>query len=74
MFDRFAWRRDGCEHYLLDLDDEEELDDEEFWVDLEEQHYQADFDDDETPMGDLARIAADVEAGRVDLPPSPMRP
>ena len=53
MFDRAAWRRECYERYLLDLDDEE----------------QADNDDDETPMGHLARMANDVEAGRVELPP-----
>ncbi len=74
MFDRLAWRQECSERYLLgldeeELDDEEELEDEEFWVDLEEQHHQADFDDYETPMGRLARMADDVEAGRIDLPP-----
>ena len=73
MFDHLAWRRDRYERYLLDLDDEEELDDEEFWVDLEEQHHQAKHDD-ELPTDDLVRGADDVEAGRVDLPPSRMRP
>jgi hypothetical protein len=66
MFDRAAWRRECYERYLLDLDDEEELDNEELWTDPEEQ---SGLDDDETPMGDLARMADDVEAGRVELPP-----
>jgi hypothetical protein len=42
MFDRLAWRREFYERYLLGLDDEEELDDEEidaFWSDVEEQRY-----------------------------------
>jgi hypothetical protein len=71
MFDRLAWRRECYEHYLLGLDDEddeEELDAEEFWADPEEQRYQADIDDYETPMGELARMADDVEAGREPLP------
>jgi hypothetical protein len=72
MFDHLAWRRDRYERYLLDLDDEEELDDEEFWVDLEEQHHQAKRD--EMPTDDLVRGADEVEAGRADLPPSRMRP
>jgi hypothetical protein len=62
MFDYLAWRQECYEC----LDDEEELDDEEFWVDLEEQHHQAEYDDD-MPMGDLVRLADEVEAGRVDL-------
>ena len=68
MFDSLAWRRECYEGYLLGLDDEddeddeEELDGEEFWADPEEQRYQADTDY-ETPMGDLAHMADDVEAG-----------
>jgi hypothetical protein len=69
MFDSLAWRRDFYDRYLLGLDDdeEEELDEEEeeeeddFWEDHE--------DEADTPMGSLARIADDVEAGRVELPP-----
>jgi hypothetical protein len=55
MFDRLIWRRERYERYLFDLDDEEE-----------------DFEDEDsydTPLGDLARMADDVEAGRVELPP-----
>jgi hypothetical protein len=37
MFDHLAWRQECYERNLFGLDDEEELDDEEFWVDLEEQ-------------------------------------
>jgi hypothetical protein len=32
-------------------------------------HYQSGIDDYDTPMGELARIADDVEAGWVELPP-----
>ena len=42
MFDRLAWRREFYERYLLGLDDEEALDDEEidaFWSDVEEQRH-----------------------------------
>ena len=35
MFDHPAWRQECHESYLLGLDDEEEPDDEEFWVDPE---------------------------------------
>jgi hypothetical protein len=71
MFDRLAWRRECYERYLLGLDGDEEPGDEEpgdeeFWADPEEQ---ADIDDYETPMGELARMADDVEAGRTELPP-----
>ena len=72
MFDRLAWRREFYERYLLGLDDEEEPNDDELaasWADLEEQHYQAQIDDYETPMGELAPMADDAEAGRVELPP-----
>lgn len=48
MFDRLAWRRECYEHYLLGLDDEDELDDKEFWTDTGEQPYEAHIDDDET--------------------------
>ena len=50
MFDHLAWRRECYERYLLDLDDEEELDDEEFWVGPEEP---ADIDDYDTPPSRL---------------------
>jgi hypothetical protein len=57
MFDRLTWRRRRRERYLFGLDDEDED-----FEDGEERHY-------DTPMGDLARLADDVEAGRVELPP-----
>ena len=59
MFDRLAWRRKRPRRYLLrpdDPDDEEQAD----WAHV---------DDYDTPLGKLARIADDVEAGRVELPP-----
>jgi hypothetical protein len=56
MFDRLAWRRKSYGRDLPGLDDEEKLDDE------DADHY-------DTPMGELARIADDVEAGRIKLPP-----
>ena len=68
MFDRLAWRRECYERYLLGLDDEEDLDDEESGADPEEQRYQANLDDYETAMGNLVRMADDAEAGRVELP------
>jgi len=63
MFDRLVRRRKRYERHLLDLDDEE------FLTDSEEQRYQADMYNYKTPMGELARMADDVEAGRVELPP-----
>jgi hypothetical protein len=63
MFDRLVRRRKRYERHLLGLGDEE------FWADPEEHRYQADIDGYETPMGELARLADDVEAGRVELPP-----
>jgi hypothetical protein len=72
MFDRLAWRRELYENYLGLDDEEEDVDDEEerdFWADAEEPRYQTRVDDYDTPMGELARIADDVEAGRVELPP-----
>jgi hypothetical protein len=49
MFDSLAWHRECYERYLLGLDDEDELDDEEFWADPEEQRYQMDVDDEDMP-------------------------
>ena len=38
MFDSLAWRRECYERYLLDLDDDEDLDDEDdFWEDTEDE-------------------------------------
>jgi hypothetical protein len=51
MFDRFAWRREGHDHYLLGLDDEDELDDEEFWTDSATQPHEVRIDDDESLPG-----------------------
>lgn len=59
MFDRLAWRREFYERYLLGLDDEDE----------DESGDEDESDDYDTPLGDLARRADDVEAGRVELPP-----
>ena len=56
MFDRITWRRRRYQRYLLGPDDAE-------------QAYRAHIDDYDTPMGALARIADDVEIGRVELPP-----
>jgi hypothetical protein len=47
MFDSLAWRRECYDHYLLGLDDEDELD-EEFWTDSAEQPYEVRIDGDET--------------------------
>jgi hypothetical protein len=63
MFDRLAWRREFYERYLLGLDDEDESDD------RDESDDEDGSDDYDTPLGDLARRADDVEAGRVELPP-----
>ena len=53
--------------YLLDLDDEEEeLDD---WDDPEERYYREEIDDRESALEHLARVAADIEAGRAEVPP-----
>ena len=79
MFDRLAWRRECYERYLLLDDEEDELDDTELddteLDDTEEAAYWADaedpsrIDDYDTPLGDLARRADEVEAGRSQLPP-----
>jgi hypothetical protein len=58
MFDHLTWRRNRHERYDLGLDDEDE-----------DERYQADSDEYDTPMAELARIADDVEAGRIELPP-----
>ena len=66
MFDRLAY----YERHLLLNDEEDEFDsrdeDASYWADLEGPGYTGDYD---TPFGDLARIADDIEAGRVELPP-----
>jgi hypothetical protein len=66
MFDPFPWRRQMYERYLLDLEDEEEeLDD---WDDPEERYYREEIDDGESALESLARLAADIEAGRAEVP------
>jgi hypothetical protein len=72
MFDRLAWRRECYERYLLLDDGEDELDDRDdreeaaYWADAEDPSRIDDYD---TPFGDLARRADDIEAGRLELPP-----
>jgi hypothetical protein len=72
MFDRLTWRGRRSKRYFLGPDDEEgyfgnEVRDSR--ADLEEQGRQAYIYDYDTPMGELARIADDVEAGHIELPP-----
>jgi hypothetical protein len=52
MFDRFAWRRECYDHYLLGLDDDDEPDDEEFWTNTAAQPYEAHADDETLPDGE----------------------
>jgi hypothetical protein len=73
MFDRLAWRRECYERYLFLLDDEEDEEDEldareeaAYWADAEDPSRIDDYD---TPFGDLALRADDIEAGRLELPP-----
>lgn len=69
MFDRFAWHREYRERSLPGLDDDEDLDAAEeaaYWADAEGRGH-ADYD--EPPMGRLARMADDIEAGRIEPPP-----
>ena len=69
MFDRLAWRREYYERHLRGRDDEEDLDAAEeaaYWADAEGRNH-ADYG--EPAMGRLARMADDIEAGRVELPP-----
>jgi len=68
MFDRLTWRRNRHKRYYLDPDDEDE-EVRDFWEDGEKGRYQADNEEYDTPMAELARIADDVEAGRIELPP-----
>jgi hypothetical protein len=71
MFDSLTRRRRMYQH-LLGLDDDE-LDDEELdgWDDLEEEerYYQDQIDDGESPFVSMARLAADIERGRAEVPP-----
>ena len=56
-----------CDHYLVvqDLDDDDaEADYGDAWDEFDEQ----DDDDDEWPMAHMARVAADIEAGRAEMP------
>jgi hypothetical protein len=48
MFDRFAWRWECYDHHLFGSDDEDELDDEEFWTNTAEEPHEAHIDHDET--------------------------
>lgn len=50
---------------FLDFDDEDELD---YWDDIEEQCYRREIEDGESALEHLARVAADIEAGRAEVP------
>jgi hypothetical protein len=52
-----------CDHYLVaqEFDDDAEEDDGDEWDDSDE-------DDDEWPLAPMARLAADIEAGRAEVP------
>ena len=65
MFDPLPERRQAFERYLLDLAEAGELDD---WDDPEERYYREELDDDEWPLAHMARLAADIEAGRAEVP------
>jgi hypothetical protein len=71
MFDSLTRRRRMYERHLLGLDDDE-LDDEELdeWddTDEEERYYQDQIDDGESPFVYMARLAADIERGRAEVP------
>jgi hypothetical protein len=66
MFDRLAWRREYYERYLDDEEDPDAAEEAAYWADVEGRDH-ADYG--EPAMGRLARMADDVEAGRVELPP-----
>jgi hypothetical protein len=66
MFDPIPWRGQMCDHHLLGLDGEEDFDD---WDDPEERYYREEIDDGESALEHLARVAADIEAGRAEVPP-----
>jgi hypothetical protein len=56
-----------CDHYPLALeidDDDAEADYGDAWDEFDE----LDDDDDEWPMAHMARVAADIEAGRAEVP------
>ena len=71
MFDSLTWRRQTYERHLLGLDDDG-LDDEDFdeWDDIEEEerYYQDQIDDGESGFEHMARVAADIERGRAEVP------
>ena len=71
MFDSLTWRRRMYERHLLGLDGDE-LDDEELdgWDDLEEEerYYQDQIDDGESGFEHMARVAAEIERGRAEVP------
>lgn len=50
---------------FLDFDDEDELD---YWDDIEERYYRREIEDGESALEHLARVAADIEAGRAEVP------
>lgn len=50
---------------FLGLDDEDELD---YWDDIEERYYRREIEDGESALEHLARVAADIEAGRAEVP------
>jgi len=57
-----------CDHFPLALeidDDDAEADYGDAWDEFDEQ----DDDDDEWPMAHMARVAADIEAGRAEVSP-----
>jgi len=66
MFDPLPWRRQMYERRLLGLDGEEEDFDD--WDDPEERYYREEIDDGEGALEHLARLAADIEAGRAEVP------
>ena len=56
-----------CDHFPLALeidDDDAEADYGDAWDEFDEQ----DDDDDESPLAHMARVAADIEAGRAEVP------
>jgi hypothetical protein len=53
-----------CDHYLVALD----IDDDDAEADYGDEFDELDDDDDEWPMAHMARVAADIEAGRAEVP------
>jgi hypothetical protein len=71
MFDSLTWRRQMYERHLLGLDDDKLDDDEDLdeWDDIEEErYYQGEVDDGESSFEQMARLAADIERGRAEVP------